>query len=120
MCIGQGIEWSVSDPSAITQMRVKVKNAPRLTHGGSAQDAVAYKDGVPVPDCAPEGPGPGARDAVHRVEVHQLARGLADHVPGGRERPEGEDLSQIVYVWPRDGSTFELALGRPEGPRLTA
>jgi uncharacterized repeat protein (TIGR01451 family) len=57
VCIGQGIEWSVSDPSAITQMRVKVKNAPRLTHGGSAQDAVAYKDGVPVPDCAPKVPG---------------------------------------------------------------
>jgi len=52
VCIGQGIEWSVSDPDAIKRMRVKIIEAPSLTHGGSAQDAVAYKDGVPVADCA--------------------------------------------------------------------
>ncbi|MFN8233423.1 MAG: choice-of-anchor L domain-containing protein [Actinomycetota bacterium] len=52
VCIGQGIEWSVSDPDAIKRMRVKFIEAPSLTHGGSAQDAVAYKDGVPVADCA--------------------------------------------------------------------
>jgi uncharacterized repeat protein (TIGR01451 family) len=59
VCIGQGIEWAVSDPSAIKQMRVKVLNARKLTHGGSAQDATAYKDGVPVPDCGPKIPGQG-------------------------------------------------------------
>ena len=57
VCIGQGIEWSVSNPSAIKQMRIKFMEAKKLTHGGSAQDAVAYKDGVPVPDCAPKVPG---------------------------------------------------------------
>lgn len=51
MCIGQGIEWAVSNPSAIKKMRVKFMEAPKLTHGGSAQDAIAYKDGVPVEDC---------------------------------------------------------------------
>ena len=51
VCIGQGIEWSVSDPSAIKKMRVKFIEAPFLTHGGSAQDAIAYKDGAPVADC---------------------------------------------------------------------
>ena len=57
VCIGQGIEWSVSNPSAIKKMRLKFIEAKTLTHGGSAHDAIAYKDGVPVPDCAPKVPG---------------------------------------------------------------
>jgi hypothetical protein len=59
VCIGQGIEWAVSNPSAIKKMRVKFIEAPQLTHGGSAQDAVIYKDGVPVPNCAPPVPHQG-------------------------------------------------------------
>ena len=59
VCIGQGIEWSVSDPSAIKKMRVKFMESWKLTHGGSAQDAIAYKDGVPVEDCAPPIPHHG-------------------------------------------------------------
>ena len=59
VCIGQGIEWSVSDPSAIKKMRVKFIEAPRLTHGASADDAIAYKDGVPVEDCEPPIPHQG-------------------------------------------------------------
>ena len=51
VCIGQGIEWSVSNPSAIKKMRIKFIEAKTLTHGGSAQNAVAYKDGVPVANC---------------------------------------------------------------------
>jgi len=51
VCIGQGIEWSVSNPSAIKKMRVKFIESKTLTHGGSVQDAVAYKDGVPVANC---------------------------------------------------------------------
>jgi hypothetical protein len=49
----------VSNPSAIKKMRVKFIEAPQLTHGGSAQDAVIYKDGVPVPNCAPPVPHQG-------------------------------------------------------------
>jgi hypothetical protein len=48
--VGQGIEWSVSDPDAISEMRVTFVEAPSLTHGGRAEDAIAYKDGVPVED----------------------------------------------------------------------
>jgi hypothetical protein len=59
VCIGQGIEWSVSNPSAIKKMRVKFMEAAKLTHGGSAQDAIAYKDGVPVENCAPPIPHHG-------------------------------------------------------------
>jgi Fibronectin type III domain len=59
VCIGQGIEWSVSNPSAIKKMRIKFLEARTLTHGGSALDAVAYKDGVPVPECAPPIPYQG-------------------------------------------------------------
>ena len=51
VCIGQGIEWSVSNPSAIKKMRIKFIEAKTLTHGGSAQNAIAYKDGVPVANC---------------------------------------------------------------------
>jgi uncharacterized repeat protein (TIGR01451 family) len=61
VCIGQGIEWAVSDPSAIRKMRVKFINAPQLTHGGSAEDAIAYKDGVPVANCAPPIPHQGVQ-----------------------------------------------------------
>ena len=56
VCIGQGIEWSVSNPSAIKKMRVKFMEAKKLTHGGSAQDAIFYKDGVPVENCGPKIP----------------------------------------------------------------
>ncbi len=59
VCIGQGIEWSVSNPDAIKKMRVKFIEAAKLTHGGSAQDAIAYKDGVPVENCAPPIPHQG-------------------------------------------------------------
>ncbi len=100
VCIGQGIEWSVSNPSAIKQMRVKFMEAKTLTHGGSAQDAIAYKDGVPVPNCAAGGPDQDSREpcVVWRFTTPQ--RGLAGHVPGGRERPEGEDLSDAPDFWP--------------------
>jgi hypothetical protein len=53
VCVGQGIEWSVSNPEAIKKMRVKFIESWKITHGGSAQDAIAYKDGVPVEDCVP-------------------------------------------------------------------
>ena len=54
LCIGQGIEWSVSNPGAIKKMRVKFIEAAKLTRGhGSAEDATIYYEGVPVADCAP-------------------------------------------------------------------
>jgi hypothetical protein len=54
VCVGQGIEWSLSNPSAVEKMRVKFKEAARLTRGlGTAQDATIYYEGVPVEDCAP-------------------------------------------------------------------
>ena len=40
-------------------MRVKFMESWKITHGGSAQDAIAYKDGVPVEDCAPPIPHHG-------------------------------------------------------------
>jgi uncharacterized repeat protein (TIGR01451 family) len=51
VCIGQGIEWAVSNPEAIRRMRVTFVEAPRLTHGAKAKDAIVYKDGVPVRNC---------------------------------------------------------------------
>ncbi|MGZ5306496.1 MAG: fibronectin type III domain-containing protein, partial [Actinomycetota bacterium] len=55
VCVGQGIEWAVSNPSAITRMFVKFFERPQLTHGTSVKDAIVYKDGVPLPDCIPFG-----------------------------------------------------------------
>ena len=56
MCIGQGIEWAVSEPDAIEAMRVTFVEAPFLTDGGRAEDAIAYKAGVPVEDSLLEVP----------------------------------------------------------------
>jgi hypothetical protein len=56
VCIGQGIEWAVSEPDAIEAMRVTFVEAPFLTNGGRAEDAIAYKDGVPVEDSLLEVP----------------------------------------------------------------
>ena len=56
VCIGQGIEWAVSEPDAIEAMRVTFVEAPFLTSGGRAEDAIAYKDGVPVEDSLLEVP----------------------------------------------------------------
>ena len=51
VCVGQGIEWSVSNPDAINVMRVIFFEAPRLVHGRDVGDAVVYKDGAPVANC---------------------------------------------------------------------
>ncbi len=65
VCVGQGIQWSVSDPAAIQRMRIVFFEAPRLVHGADPADAVVYKDGTPVSDCrivgggaTPSSPGP--------------------------------------------------------------
>jgi hypothetical protein len=52
--IGQGIEWAVDVPDAIEEMRVTFIEAASLTHGGRAEDAVAYKDGEPVEEATDE------------------------------------------------------------------
>jgi hypothetical protein len=56
VCIGQGIEWAVSEPDAIEAMRVTFVEAAFLTEGGRAEDAIAYKDGVPIEDSLLEVP----------------------------------------------------------------
>jgi uncharacterized repeat protein (TIGR01451 family) len=52
ICIGQGIEWAVSNPDAIRAMRIVFFESPRLVQGRDVRSAVVYKDGVPVTDCA--------------------------------------------------------------------
>ena len=87
---------------AIKKMRVKFIEAAELTHGGSAQDAIFYKDGVPVENCAATDPASRARDAVHRVEVHHTVRGMAGHIPRQRQRSEGEGLDATQLPNPSD------------------
>ncbi len=55
VCVGQGIEWAVSNPDAIHLMRIIFFESPKLVHGRDVRDAVVYKDGVPVPDCSDVG-----------------------------------------------------------------
>jgi uncharacterized repeat protein (TIGR01451 family) len=50
-CVGQGIEWGVSDPGIVTKMKVVFKEAPFLVGGAPASTAKAYKDGLLLPDC---------------------------------------------------------------------
>lgn len=50
-CVGQGIEWSISDPSAIATMRVIFIESPTLTNGASVKTAKIYKDGILLPNC---------------------------------------------------------------------
>jgi hypothetical protein len=51
-CIGQGIEWSISDPNAIGIMKIVFIESPSLTHGASPKFANVYKDDVLLPNCA--------------------------------------------------------------------
>jgi uncharacterized repeat protein (TIGR01451 family) len=50
-CIGQGIEWSLSDPGAVHRMRIAFFESKGLVHHRSPKTAVVYKDGIALPDC---------------------------------------------------------------------
>jgi hypothetical protein len=50
-CVGQGIQWAISDPSAIGLMKVVFKESPSLTDGADVNTANVYKDGVLIPNC---------------------------------------------------------------------
>ncbi len=50
-CVGQGIEWSISDPNAIGVMRVMFIESPALAHGENVKTAKIYKDDVLLPNC---------------------------------------------------------------------
>jgi hypothetical protein len=50
-CLGQGIEWSISDPNAIGLMKIAFIESPSLTHGASPKFANVYKDDVLLPNC---------------------------------------------------------------------
>jgi hypothetical protein len=51
VCVGQGIEWSVSDPSAVHRMRIAFFESKSLVRHRSVKTAVVYKDGIALPDC---------------------------------------------------------------------
>ena len=51
ICIGQGIEWGVSDPSAVHRMRIAFFLSKSLVRHRDVRHAVVYKDGVPLPNC---------------------------------------------------------------------
>jgi hypothetical protein len=50
-CVGQGIEWSISDPNAIGIIKVIFIESPSLTHGAKVKKVGVYKDDVLLPNC---------------------------------------------------------------------
>ena len=50
-CVGQGIEWSISDPNAIGLMKIVFIESPSLTHGALVKTARVYKDNVLLSNC---------------------------------------------------------------------
>lgn len=60
-CVGQGIEWAVSDPSAIGKMNVVFFESPALVNHLRPRFAKVYKDGVLLPLCKN---APGATTCV--------------------------------------------------------
>lgn len=50
-CIGQGIEWSISDPSAIGKMKVVFFESSQLVGNTKPKAVAVYKDGIPLPSC---------------------------------------------------------------------
>ena len=51
VCIGQGIEWSISDPNAVGKMKVVFIESPTIAHGEDVKTANVYKDDVLLPNC---------------------------------------------------------------------
>ena len=95
-------------------MRIKFIEAKTLTHGGSAQNAVAYKDGVPVPNCPV---GVSDKNKPKPCVVWRLTSAAG----GGRSRcsltgaiRKGGSEPDL-YFWPCDGSTLGLPSGDPKG-----
>ncbi len=50
-CVGQGIEWSISDPNAIGIMKITFIESASLTNGASVKTARVFKDNVLLPNC---------------------------------------------------------------------
>jgi hypothetical protein len=50
-CVGQGIEWSISDPNAVSKMKVIFIESPALAQGENVKTAKIYKDDVLLPNC---------------------------------------------------------------------
>ena len=91
VCIGQGIEWAVSEPDAIEAMRVTFVEAAFLTEGGRAEDAIAYKDGVPIEE-SPRGSGPGYAEASASYRRTTSSDGMWEITSSSMGATEGADL----------------------------
>ncbi len=103
ICIGQGIQWDVSDPSAIHRMRIAFFLSRSLVRHRNPRTAIVYKDGVPLPNCTSW--------SIHRlrpVPHTDAARRLVGHHPGERRRPEREDLAASIVERAFGPLTFGL------------
>jgi hypothetical protein len=50
-CIGQGIEWGLSDPTAFRRIRIIFFEDPSLVVGHDLETASVYKDGIAIGPC---------------------------------------------------------------------
>ena len=111
VCIGQGIEWSVSNPSAIKKMRVKFIEAHDSSRTAGAPRTLSRTRTASRSRTAPRrSPTRRGRCRASCGGSPTSARGLAGHAAGGRERPEGEDLTPLTYFGPCDGLTSGLSM----------
>lgn len=62
-CVGQGIEWGFSDPSALGKLKVFFFETAALTGGARPDTAKVYKDGILLPNCRRGDDGAVARRA---------------------------------------------------------
>lgn len=88
-CIGQGIEWGVSDPGAVTKMKVIFIEAPSLVGGVSPSLAKVYKDGVLLPDCPPPPVHPSVTGPCVRRRGSTEAGGWRIKILATGEEPKG-------------------------------
>ena len=107
VCIGQGIEWSVSNPDCDQEDAGEVHGVAdaharwQCPRRHRLQGRRAGR-GLRAPD-----PASRSGDAVRRVAVHDAERRLAGHAAGRRQRSEGKDLGASNFRT-SGGLTFGL------------
>lgn len=88
-CIGQGIDWSISDPGAFRRIRVKFLESPSLVDGLSPKGAQVYKDGLLLLNCGEDGRIPAGQTACVRRRIKTKSGGWKIVVVANGDDPKG-------------------------------
>src|SRR5581483_3750171 len=88
-CIGQGIDWSITDPGAFRRIRVKFLESHSLVDGLSPKVAQVYKDGLLLPNCKEDGRIPAGQTACVRRRIRTKSGGWKIVVVANGDDPKG-------------------------------